>query len=431
MKRKPGARNADGESAEERPHNTKRLRLYERGAETIAASAGGGLDIASYFAVRSAKLKDQGGATCSSIFRDCRFYVNTCCENGAQLRHLIHKHGAGVSLGPTVGSLTHIVAENLNASKIDAMVGRAGAKYICVVKPQFIYASVAAGRRLSEREFSAIDDSFQPALVFPKAAGLRGSARPAAGAGGVERRGVERRSHMEECGTAHTGCSKLGSASAGGAQQPQHGAAPAAAAAAASVSDDTKGSSAQSSAASTDTAGGSIRRQVAGECPASADRHDQRRKLPRPISAGATIYDGISGSDTRPPLMSASASASASCVAVRAGGVPHPAAHATRSTGGVTDARPVPQHTKSSARIPAATRSWAKFAGALPDPRLLCAGTVGHQDAYRLQTAALPTASAAGLAGGAAASISAPSAATRPHGGGSGVAGSGLGQHAR
>jgi hypothetical protein len=357
MKRKPGARDADGESAEARLPNNKRLRLYERGGETIAASAGGGLDIASYFAVRSAKLKDQGGATCSSIFRDCRFYVNTCCANGAQLRHLIHKHGADVSLGPTVGSLTHIVAENLNASKIDAMVGRAGAKYICVVKPQFIYASVAAGRRLSEREFRAIDDAFQPALTFPQAAGLRDSVPPAAGAGGVESR-----CHLEKRGMAHAGCSNLGSTSAAGAERTQHRPGAAVAAAAACAAEDARGCSAQTSVAFTGTAGVLLCGELAGARTADA--------------AAATGAAGARGpvSHTRPA---------------------------------------VPRHAKHAARVPTATRSWAKFASALPDPRLLCAGTVGHQDAYSLQTAALATTSAAGLAGGVAASKPASAAAAR------------------
>jgi len=98
-----------------------------------------------------------------ALFANMRFYINGRTAGPGQeatsalgLTTLIHKYGGSTSLDAAVTRITHILAHNLNGSKAHDLAARAGAKIIPVLRPEYVTACIAAGKRLPEHEWSVL-----------------------------------------------------------------------------------------------------------------------------------------------------------------------------------------------------------------------------------------------------------------------------------
>jgi hypothetical protein len=156
------------------------------GADAVAAGPAadaGGMARGDYLADRAAKLSRQHAAAggrlsgagargsevgrsltpAAALFAGMRFYIDgRTAGHGEEgltalgLTAVIHRHGGATSLDAAVTRVTHILAHNLNGSKAHDLAHRAGAKVIPVLRPGYIAACVAAGRRLPEVEWSVL-----------------------------------------------------------------------------------------------------------------------------------------------------------------------------------------------------------------------------------------------------------------------------------
>ncbi|KNZ74797.1 hypothetical protein J132_06018, partial [Termitomyces sp. J132] len=110
---------------------------------------------------RDIKFKNGGGQVLSNV----RAYVDGFLENTTDLemKRIIIRAG-GVML-PTPSGCTHIVTSmQLSGSKTQKLLTTKSRIKVHVVKPEWVFDSIKAGKRLSEREYAIVKNSAMKTL---------------------------------------------------------------------------------------------------------------------------------------------------------------------------------------------------------------------------------------------------------------------------
>ncbi len=117
----------------------------------------------SYFRIREEKLTAQAPAAKSAVLRGCTFYF-TGLKSRSQmaLSRRVWRHGGVVLTMWRRRTVTHVVCDNLAASKIQQEIsqrGSASAWRGVVVRPEWVEDSLKKGKMLPTREYRVIQDN--------------------------------------------------------------------------------------------------------------------------------------------------------------------------------------------------------------------------------------------------------------------------------
>ncbi|KDO23099.1 hypothetical protein SPRG_11943 [Saprolegnia parasitica CBS 223.65] len=108
---------------------------------------------------RPTTVPSSGHPTLSAIFQGCNLYFDGRTGNVSSyyMTKMVKEHGASVSIMHRKTRVTHIVAENLNGSKTEALLKSRG-KILCV-HPNWVLDSIKKGKRQPEFKYAIYKDA--------------------------------------------------------------------------------------------------------------------------------------------------------------------------------------------------------------------------------------------------------------------------------
>ncbi|KAK7060500.1 hypothetical protein VNI00_001265 [Paramarasmius palmivorus] len=118
-----------------------------------------------YFEDRNRKLEVQGSASSSSsestsVLRNVRAYIDGFLDNTTDIEMKRIVREAGGQILATAAGATHILtSQPLSGSKTHKILTKKSKIHVHVVRPQWVFDSIKAGKRRPERDYSIINDN--------------------------------------------------------------------------------------------------------------------------------------------------------------------------------------------------------------------------------------------------------------------------------
>lgn len=165
---RPATKRAREPSEGSSTRSETKIKVNEAGKVVVTVPSERGWSSAEYMAVREAKLAAEAAVAKSHLFAGVVAWLDGRVDNSkkltaTQLVRVLQRHGGVASVLPGPG-VTHIIACSLPDSKHAKFGGRTRGHGPAVVHPEWLLASVAAGRRLPEAGYSVLERKAGPGV---------------------------------------------------------------------------------------------------------------------------------------------------------------------------------------------------------------------------------------------------------------------------